>query len=125
VIARVHLAVTNLLTLNPWHVAISKSPLISSLPPFAANYPEFDVTVADVENRSVILVVEDEESYTGRLNIGLTVEGFVVVGHQHRQARQLMVSAKPDLVLLDIMLPDGSASTTARALHSTRTPSSW
>jgi len=24
---------------------------------------EFDVTVADVENRSVILVVEDEESY--------------------------------------------------------------
>jgi len=36
---------------------------IEPVPPFAANYPEFDVTVADVENRSVILVVEDEESY--------------------------------------------------------------
>jgi len=84
------------------------------VPPFAANYPEFDVTVADVENRSVILVVEDEESYQDALNIGLTVEGFVVVGATNiAQARQLMVSAKPDLVLLDIMLPDVRASTTA------------
>ena len=94
------------------------------MPPFAANYPEFDVTVADVENRSVILVVEDEESYQDALNIGLTVEGFVVVGATNiAQARQLMVSAKPDLVLLDIMLPDGSGIDYCRELYdSTRTP---
>jgi len=33
---------------------------------FAANYPEFDVTVADVE-KECDLVVEDEESYQDAL----------------------------------------------------------
>src|SRR6202050_2131919 len=78
------------------------------------------MSVADVESRSVILVVEDEESYQDALNIGLTVEGFVVVGATNiAQARQLMVSAKPDLVLLDVMLPDGSGIDYCRELHDT------
>ena len=82
------------------------------------------MAVTNVESRSVILVVEDEESYQDALNIGLTVEGFVVVGATNiAQARQLMVSAKPDLVLLDIMLPDGSGIDYCRELYdSTRTP---
>jgi two-component system response regulator RegX3 len=82
------------------------------------------VIVTDVDSRSVILVVEDEESYQDALNIGLTVEGFVVVGATNiAQARQLMVSAKPDLVLLDIMLPDGSGIDYCRELYdSTHTP---
>ena len=94
------------------------------MPPFAPSRSEFDVTVTDAESRSVILVVEDEESYQDALNIGLTVEGFVVVGATNiAQARQLMVSAKPDLVLLDIMLPDGSGIDYCRELYdSTRTP---
>jgi len=37
--------------------------LISSRAAIRRELSEFDVTVADVENRSVILVVEDEESY--------------------------------------------------------------
>ena len=80
--------------------------------------------MSDSESRSVILVVEDEESYQDALNIGLTVEGFVVVGATNiAQARQLMISAKPDLVLLDIMLPDGSGIDYCRELYdSTRTP---
>ena len=41
--------------------------------------------MADVESRSVIMVVEDEESYQDALNVGLTVEGFVVVGAQNHR----------------------------------------
>jgi two-component system response regulator RegX3 len=80
--------------------------------------------MANPDSRSVILVVEDEESYQDALNVGLTVEGFVVVGATNiAQARQLMTSAKPDLVLLDVMLPDGSGIDFCRELHdSTRTP---
>ncbi len=80
--------------------------------------------VNDVENRSVILVIEDEESYQDALNIGLTVEGFVVVGATNiAQARKLMLTSKPALVLLDVMLPDGSGIDYCRELYdTTRTP---
>ena len=80
--------------------------------------------MTDSDNRSVILVVEDEESYQDALNVGLTVEGFVVVGATNiAQARLLMNSAKPDIVLLDVMLPDGSGIDYCRELYdSTRTP---
>lgn len=80
--------------------------------------------MAEVESRSVIMVVEDEESYQDALSVGLSVEGFVVVGAQNiAQARELMTSAKPDLVLLDVMLPDGSGIDYCRELYdSTRTP---
>ena len=63
----------------------------------------------DADGRNVVLVVEDEDSYLDALNVGLTVEGFSVVGAGTiAQARELMASTKPDLVLLDVMLPDGS-----------------
>ena len=80
--------------------------------------------MTDTDNRSVILVVEDEESYQDALNVGLTVEGFVVVGATNiAQARLLMASAKPDIVLVDVMLPDGSGIDYCRELYdSTRTP---
>lgn len=78
----------------------------------------------DSEGRSVILVVEDEESYQDALNVGLTVEGFVVVSASTlAQARELLVSTKPDLILLDVMLPDGSGIDFCREVYdSTRTP---
>jgi two-component system response regulator RegX3 len=76
--------------------------------------------VLDAPGRSVILIVEDEESYQDALNIGLSVEGFVVVGAMNiAEARELLVSAKPDLVLLDVMLPDGSGIDYCRELHDT------
>jgi len=76
--------------------------------------------VVDAPGRSVILIVEDEESYQDALNIGLSVEGFVVVGAMNiAEARGLLVSAKPDLVLLDVMLPDGSGIDYCRELHDT------
>jgi len=80
--------------------------------------------MADLDGRSVVMVVEDEESYQDALNIGLTVEGFVVVGATTiNQARAVMSSAKPDLVLLDVMLPDGSGIDFCREIYDTsRTP---
>jgi len=74
----------------------------------------------DLPGRNVILIVEDEESYQDALNVGLSVEGFVVVGATNiAEARLLFASAKPDLVLLDVMLPDGSGIDYCRELHDT------
>jgi two-component system response regulator RegX3 len=74
----------------------------------------------DLQGRSVILIVEDEESYQDALNIGLSVEGFVIVSATNiAEARLLFASMKPDLVLLDVMLPDGSGIDYCRELHDT------
>ena len=74
----------------------------------------------DLPGRNVILIVEDEESYQDALNVGLSVEGFVVVGATNiAEARALLLTAKPDLVLLDVMLPDGSGIDYCRELHDT------
>ena len=77
-----------------------------------------------IDKRSVILIVEDEESYQDALSVGLSAEGFVVIGATTLgQARTLMSSSKPDLVLLDVMLPDGSGVDYCREIHdTTRTP---
>ena len=72
----------------------------------------------DAEGRSVVLVVEDEASYQDALNVGLTVEGFVVIGASTiAQARAVMSDTQPDLVLLDVMLPDGSGIDFCRELY--------
>ncbi len=83
------------------------------------------VSVAsDSDGRPVVLVVEDEESYQDALNVGLTVEGFIVVSASTlAQARELLASTKPDLILLDVMLPDGSGIDFCREVaNSVRTP---
>ena len=75
---------------------------------------------AEARVRPVILVVEDEESYRDALDVGLGVEGFVVVGARTiAEARQQLAVAKPDLVLLDVMLPDGSGLDFCRELYDT------
>lgn len=76
--------------------------------------------MVDPEGRSVILIVEDEESYQEALSVGLTVEGFVVVSATTiAQGRELLPRTKPDLVLLDVMLPDGSGIDFCREIHDT------
>jgi two-component system response regulator RegX3 len=100
--------------------------MIRTVPPFVRirTLCQIGDHVLDLDHRSVILIVEDEESYQDALNVGLTGEGFVVVGASNiAQARTLMMSEKPDLVLLDVMLPDGSGIDYCRELNdSTRTP---
>ena len=53
-----------------------------------------------------VLVVEDEESFVEALVVGLKREGFLVkVARDGVEALDVFDAAKPDLVLLDVMLP--------------------
>ena len=71
-----------------------------------------------------VLVVEDEESFVEALTVGLKREGFdVVVARDGVQALSVVGAAKPDLILLDIMLPGISGTDVLRELRRTsRTP---
>jgi len=56
-----------------------------------------------------VLVVDDEGSYRQALASGLSREGFAVeVAADGREALRLFHRIRPDLVLLDVMLPDQS-----------------
>jgi len=58
------------------------------------------------EPETTILVVEDEESFVEALTVGLKREGFrVIVGRDGAEALSLFHAVRPDLVLLDVMLP--------------------
>ncbi|MEW6152769.1 MAG: response regulator transcription factor [Actinomycetota bacterium] len=53
-----------------------------------------------------VLVVEDEESFVDALTVGLKREGFrVVVARDGAEALVLFDAVKPDVLLLDVMLP--------------------
>ena len=71
-----------------------------------------------------MLVVEDEESYIEALTLGLKREGFdVTVARDGRQALAVFEAARPDLVLLDVMLPGLSGVDVCRELRRiSRTP---
>jgi len=66
-----------------------------------------------------ILVVEDEDSFIDALTVGLAREGFrVQVARDGAQALDLFDVVKPDLVLLDVMLPKVSGIDVCRELRS-------
>src|ERR687897_96372 len=68
--------------------------------------------------RRTILMVEDEESITAPLAEALEREGFdTQVSGTVREALELTERALPDLVLLDVMLPDGSGYDVCRRLR--------
>jgi two-component system response regulator RegX3 len=65
-----------------------------------------------------VLVVEDESSFVEALTVGLTREGFVVdVATDGAEALQRFESVRPDLVLLDVMLPRVSGIDVCRQLR--------
>ena len=65
-----------------------------------------------------ILLVEDEESITTPLTEALEREGFATrVARTAAEATALGRSVRPDLVLLDLMLPDGSGFDVCRELR--------
>ncbi|MBW3669447.1 MAG: response regulator transcription factor [Actinobacteria bacterium] len=74
--------------------------------------------------RPRVLVVEDEESFVEALTLGLRREGFdVTVARDGRQALLLFDAVRPDLVLLDLMLPGISGIDVCREIRRTsRTP---
>ncbi len=76
--------------------------------------------MVDPDGRIVVLIVEDEASYVDALSIGLVGEGFVVAAASTiADARAQFQTLKPDLVLLDVMLPDGSGVDFCRELRTT------
>ena len=65
-----------------------------------------------------ILLVEDEESFIDALTIGLKKEGFrVEVARDGMEALSKFDSVRPDLVLLDVMLPKISGIDVCRQLR--------
>ena len=75
------------------------------------------------EPETTILVVEDEESFVEALTVGLKREGFrVIVGRDGAEALSLFNAVRPDLVLLDVMLPKISGIDVCREIrtHSPR-----
>jgi two-component system OmpR family response regulator len=65
-----------------------------------------------------ILVVDDERYLADLLGTALRYEGFAVaVAGTGRDALSLVRSFQPDLIVLDVMLPDGSGLDTCRRLR--------
>src|SRR5690606_338490 len=66
-----------------------------------------------------LLVVDDEPNIRDLLTASLTFSGFEVVSaHNGHRALELVASEDPDLVVLDIMMPDLSGLEVARRLRS-------
>src|ERR671919_3019026 len=74
--------------------------------------------------RRRILLIEDEESISEPLERALGREGFdVAVAATAAEGRERFRDQDPDLVLLDVMLPDGDGRDVLREIRSTsRTP---
>jgi two-component system response regulator RegX3 len=72
----------------------------------------------------VVLIVEDEESFADALEVGLRREGFVTkVAYDGPQALLLFDAVRPDLVLLDLMLPGMPGIDVCRQIRArSRTP---
>ena len=72
--------------------------------------------------KRTVLLVEDEESITAPLSEALSREGFEpVIAGTAAEALELAASRSPDLVLLDLGLPDGSGLDVCRELRSRST----
>jgi DNA-binding response OmpR family regulator len=95
------------------------------------SYPQRDDPAASSSNdeamdiqRRTVLVIEDEPAITEPLSEALSREGFVpAVAATIADGLRLARSQGPDLVLLDVMLPDGSGFEALRELRASgRTP---
>jgi two-component system OmpR family response regulator len=70
---------------------------------------------------ATVLIVEDEPGIADILRITLKYHGFTVHGASTgRQALAAVREHRPDLVLLDVMLPDGNGWEVCRALRAER-----
>ena len=71
------------------------------------------------DGMQTIMIVEDEESFVEALTVGLRREGFrVLVARDGAEAIALFESGRPDLVLLDVMLPRVSGIDVCRHIRS-------
>jgi two-component system OmpR family response regulator len=76
-------------------------------------------TVGDGSAEARLLVVEDEEMILELLSGSLRFAGFdVVTAVSGAEALRAVTASRPDLVLLDVMLPDGDGFDVVRRLRS-------
>ena len=72
------------------------------------------------DEMQIVLVVEDEESFVEALVVGLKREGFLGrVARDGAEALEMFEIVKPDLVLLDVMLPKVSGIDVCREIRKT------
>ena len=74
-----------------------------------------------VNKKTEILIVEDEREIVENLRILLTEEGFSVCAAVNRKAAlEILEEKSADLILLDLMLPDGSGYSLCSAIKKER-----
>jgi two-component system response regulator RegX3 len=74
--------------------------------------------VSVTNNSATVLLVEDEHSFVEALTVGLKREGFrVQVAKDGSEALDMFDAVRPDLVLLDVMLPKISGIDVCRELR--------
>ena len=103
--------------------ALQHAALAPPGPPCGAVSTTDPVAAPTIEERrhELVLVVDDEESYRDALAVGLSQEGFdVIVAADGAEARAAVRRDRPDLVLLDVMLPDISGIELCRELRAER-----
>jgi two-component system response regulator RegX3 len=108
--------------------APARQPDVSVPPPPLALTAPHPATVplpgppgAGRDRRPVVLVVDDEDSYRQALASGLAQEGFVVeLAADGHEALSLFHRVRPDLVLLDVLLPDQSGVQLCQRMRAAR-----
>src|SRR5580658_1238328 len=75
-------------------------------------------TVSDPMVAIKVLIVEDDPNIVDLIRSNLVVRGFdTVVSTDGRRALQLLETEQPDIVLLDLMLPDADGFELCRQMR--------
>jgi two-component system OmpR family response regulator len=72
---------------------------------------------ANAEPTGTVLVVDDEENIVFLVESALQLHGFTTVAASNGRDALLWRSGRPDLVVLDVMLPDLDGFTVLRRLR--------
>ena len=76
-----------------------------------------------MNNEKTILVIEDEKGIRNFIHNALTTNGYkTILAENGKNARTAFLSQCPDLVLLDLGLPDADGLTLLQRLYSSSLP---